>query len=244
MKRAIILQHLDGETAGRLAVLAKEAGFTLDVRNLHLGAPVPERLNQDEVLIVMGGPMGVADVGDTRYPYLGAELALLRRVLADRGGVLGVCLGSQLLAAAAGARVYVNRDPKTQQRVREVGFAPIRYLGLEREPVLAGLGEEELVFQWHGDTFDLPAGAVHLASSEKCAHQAFRIGQRAFGLQFHVEVDGEMARQWAVDDPAYVMSALGADGPAQLIAAAEENAARMREPADRLMRNLLGCLLG
>jgi GMP synthase (glutamine-hydrolysing) len=244
MKRAIILQHLDGETAGRIAVLAQAAGLSLDVHNLHLGAPVPDRVGSDEILVVMGGSMGVADVGDTRYPYLGAELALLRRALADGSAVLGVCLGSQLLAAAAGARVYVNRDPKTQQPVREVGFAPVRYLGVGREPVLAGLHEEELVFQWHGDTFDLPVGAVHLAASDQCAHQAFRIGSRAFGLQFHVEVDGATARQWAADDPAYVISALGSDGPAQLIATAEENAARMREPADRLMRNLLGCMLG
>jgi GMP synthase-like glutamine amidotransferase len=244
MKRAIILQHLDGETAGRIAILAQATGLSLDVRNLHLGAPVPDRVGPDEILVVMGGPMGVADVGDARYPYLAAELALLRRALADGSAVLGVCLGSQLLAAAAGARVYINRDPQTQQPLREVGFAPIGYLGVGREPVLAGLREEELVFQWHGDTFDLPPGAVHLASSDKCRHQAFRIGSRAFGLQFHVEVDAEMARRWAADDPAYVISALGPDGPAQIIASAEEDAARMREPADRLMRNLLCCMLG
>ena len=106
--------------------------MTLDIRHVYRGDAVPADLGAGEILIVMGGPMGVSDAGDARFPYLAPELALLEKLVARDRPVLGICLGSQLLARAAGARVY----PAAR---REVGWAPVRFIGVEREPVLRGL---------------------------------------------------------------------------------------------------------
>jgi GMP synthase (glutamine-hydrolysing) len=159
--------------------------------------------------------------------------------------VLGVCLGAQLLAHAAGARVFpcVRRDDNGREVPdREVGWGPVSFLG-EHEPALAGLGTEATVLHWHGDTFDLPRGAVHLAATARCRHQAFRLGARAFGVQFHVEVDAATACRWAVEDADFVRAARGPNGPALVIAETEQHAAAAQPAGDRLIRNILGCMV-
>jgi GMP synthase-like glutamine amidotransferase len=241
---ATVLTHLDREGPGRLTALAARRGLAVDVRRVAQGDPVPTNLASDELLVVMGGPMGVADVGDPRYPYLEPEIALLKRALAARQPVLGICLGAQLLAHAAGSRVYpITRPGPAGARALEVGFAPVRYLGVDREPALLGLRHEELVLHWHGDTFDLPAEAVRLAETDACLNQAFRIGEHAFGLQFHAETNAAMARCWAEEDADFIIAALGPSGPTRIIAEAEEATSRMRTPGDRLLDNILDRLM-
>ena len=134
--------------------------------------------------------MGVADAERPEFRYLADELALLRGLVARDAPVLGICLGAQMLAAAAGARVYPNTRPGPDGApvaAREVGWGQVDFIARD-EPALAGLAARELVLHWHGDTFDLPRGAVHLASTPVCRHQAFRLGRRQFGLQFHCEL--------------------------------------------------------
>jgi GMP synthase-like glutamine amidotransferase len=208
---------------------------------------VPTTLAPDELLVIMGGSMGVADRADPRFPFLPREIALVERALRQGNPILGVCLGAQLLAHAAGARVFPNIGLRLDAEglplpVREVGWAPIALHGLGREPALAGLPEQMTVLHWHGDTFDLPPGAVHLASSARCRNQAFRLGQRVFGLQFHVEVDGATAARWALEDADFVRSARGPDGPAEVVAESARLAAGALPAADRMIRNIVGCM--
>jgi GMP synthase-like glutamine amidotransferase len=246
MRRAIVLQHLDREGPGFIADLCQQRGLEIRIVRLDLGAPVPASLEDGDILVVMGGSMGVGDVADPRYPFLAREVALLRTVLAKAQPVLGVCLGAQLLAHAAGSRVYPNQQPDALGVLRprrEVGFGNVRILGTGHEPALAGLPETIPVLHWHGDTFDLPAGAVRLAENDVCANQAFRIGQRAYGLQFHVETDAPLVRHWAEEDAEFARSALGADGPAIIIATCEEAARTMRVTSERLVGNILGEML-
>lgn len=246
MKRAIVLQHLDREGPGYIAELCTRRGLAIEALCLDRGAQVPRRLEAGDILIVMGGSMGVADVENPQFPFLSQELTLLRTVLAAEQPVLGICLGSQLLAAAAGSRVYPNRRADANgnmQAAREVGFGEVRLLGREREPALAGLPERLPVLHWHGDTFDLPAAAVHLAESDLCANQAFRIGGRAYGLQFHIETDPNLVRRWADEDAEFARSALGPDGPAVIAAAAELKAPAMRETGEVLIDNILSQML-
>lgn len=246
MKRAIVLQHMDREGPGFIADLCRSRGLRVNVVRLDEGATVPDRLGPGDLLVVMGGSMGVGDIGDPRYPFLAAEVGLLRSALANEQRVLGICLGAQLLAHAAGARVYPNQRvlDGVPQPVREVGFGEVTLLGANREPSLAGLPPRIPVLHWHGDTFDLPTGAVHLAKSELCENQAFRLGQRAFGLQFHVETDAELIRRWATEDAEFASSALGPDGPARIVERAEEGAGQVCEAGHRLVSNILDQLLG
>lgn len=152
------------------------------------------------------------------------------------------------MAHAAGARVYPNvrrGEDGREVPVREVGWGRVDFAATgQAEPALEGLGPEVMVLHWHGDTFELPAGAVHLASTPDCHNQAFRLGDRAFGLQFHVEVDAETARRWAVEDAEFVRSARGPDGPRFIDAETEDHAASARTAGDRLIRNILGCMGG
>ena len=187
MKRIPIFRHVPHETAGTLADVLNEAG--LEFQYVDLFRDTPAKVDFDGVpgLIVLGGPMNVDETD--RYPHLAAEVEWIRAALARRLPVLGVCLGSQLLAKALGARVYANG-------VKEIGWYELDLLSAAADdPLFAGLGKRLPVFQWHGDTFDLPAGAVNLASSPLCRHQAFRC-DNAWGLQFHIEVTAEMIDDW------------------------------------------------
>jgi len=244
--RAVVIQHVAMEGPERIADLLRDAGVELDVREVFAGAPVPDAIGPRELLVVMGGGMGVGDRDDPRYPFLNQEAALLKRALDAGRGILGVCLGSQLLAHAAGARVYPNvrHDGEGREvRVREVGWGPVDLLA-PAEPALAGLGASQIVLHWHGDTFDLPSGAVRLAATPACPNQAFRIGPRAFGLQFHVEANGDIARRWAVEDADFVRAARGPDGPAAVIAESDRLADAARAAGDRMIRNIVGCMTG
>ena len=125
-----------------------------------------------------------------RYPFLADEVNWIRQAIAAELPVLGVCLGSQLLAKALGSRVYANR-------IKEIGWYEIELTAAARgDALFGGCRPQETVFQWHGDTFDLPPRAVQLARGAECENQAFRFGSTAYGLQFHVEVTPEIVANW------------------------------------------------
>ncbi len=154
-----------------------------------LGHPIPKRALDYAAIIALGGPMGVYEAD--QYPWLGELFALLRQAVEEQVPTLGICLGSQALAAALGAEVR----PTGKQ---EIGWYPIT-LGPagEVDPLLSMLPSPLDVFHWHGDRWELPEGAVLLASSERCDHQAFRVGDKAWGLQFHMEVTAAAPPIWA-----------------------------------------------
>jgi GMP synthase-like glutamine amidotransferase len=196
----VVVQHTATEGPGLLAGVLDRAGVDVTVVRLDLGHRLPEPTAAAGV-VVMGGPMGVHDTAD--FPWLDPEQRWLAQAVDAGLPVLGVCLGSQLLAAALGAEVTTGDAP-------EIG---IGHVALDPEgrldPVLGPEGDSLPVVHWHGDTFALPAGAVRLASSDRYENQAFRYGDRVYGLQFHLEVDDEVAAAWAPDLPAGVTL----DGP-------------------------------
>jgi len=176
------LQHVPFEGLGQIEPLLLELGHTLAGSHLYRGEALPA-LDDFDGLVVMGGPMGVAD-GD-RYPWLQPELTLIGQAVRAGKRVLGVCLGAQLIAAALGAEV-------TKNRWREIGWFPISRDPQASGSALGALFPEQLeVFHWHGDTFALPEGALRLASSTACVEQGYMLGERVIGLQFHIEMTSE-----------------------------------------------------
>jgi GMP synthase (glutamine-hydrolysing) len=187
-ERICVFQHIACEDLGTFAPVLTRRGVGAEYVRLFAGDSIPRDVENARALIFLGGPMSVND--EARLGYLADEKTVIRAALAKQMPVLGVCLGAQLLAAAAGARVYPGTRP-------EIGWEAVSLTeDGRRDPVLSGLEALSAVFHWHGETFDLPAGAVQLASSAITKHQAFRLGRRAYGLQFHLEVDAAMIASW------------------------------------------------
>ena len=236
MPRALIIQHLACEGPARLLPLLERRGFACDTCHAFDGQVVPRTLDHD-LLVVMGGSMGVSDIGDAKYPFLAAEVALLRSALARNQPVLGICLGAQLLAHAAGASVQPNR--RDGAIVREVGWAPVDFFGSDHRPEFDGIRARETMLHWHGDTFAIPHGALHLASTPDCANQLFRL-PRQVGIQFHPEIDAQSIAEWVRLDGDYVTLANGPEGKARVLSDTERHLERHHQIGDRLLDNILG----
>jgi len=184
--RILAFRHVPFEDIGLIRPALE--GFQIDCADLYRESLAADPAAYD-ALIFMGGPMSVND----DLPFVHQELAIIRDAAARRQPILGICLGAQLIAKAMGARVY--RNP-----VKEIGWFPVHCTPeAAQDPLFSTLESPLEVLQWHGETFDLPEGAVHLAWSEDCRNQAFRLGE-SYGLQFHLEVTPEMIADWCTQD--------------------------------------------
>ena len=179
------LQHVPFEPPGSIVDWARRAGHALAVTHLSRGDPLP-MVEDTDLLVVLGGPMSVHD--EARYPWLIDEKRLIERTIAAGARVLGICLGAQLIAQVLGARVRANGE-------KEIGWFAVEATAAARTAaVFEDFPQRLLVFHWHGETFEIPAGAVHVACSAACANQAFAFGERVVGLQFHLETTPAGAR--------------------------------------------------
>jgi GMP synthase-like glutamine amidotransferase len=213
--RCLVVQHVEPEGPYAIGDALRAAGTTVDLRRVFAGDPVPDDAAGIDGLVVMGGPMSATS--DEGFASRGAEISLLADAVAREVPSLGVCLGAQLLAHAAGGSVFAGTAGA------EIGWGDVELRdGAGDDPLLGGLPPRLTVLHWHGDTFALPAGAVHLASNDRYPNQAFRVGPAAWGLQFHVEVDGQAVAAFLAafgDEAAAAGSdpeAIGAATPAAL----------------------------
>jgi GMP synthase-like glutamine amidotransferase len=223
--RALILQHIACEPPGVYAEVMAERGWKTTTCEIDEAGTVPA-LRTFDAIVAMGGPMSVND--EVELPWLVTEKRLIAAAVADGVPYFGACLGVQLLAASLGAKVFAGPEP-------EVGILPVELTDEGRvDPVIGGLEGQILTLQWHGDTFDLPVGAVRLASSPEYPNQAFRYGSSAYGIQFHIEVSAAMAEEWA-RVPAYANAleqTVGLGALDDMIEALrDERGARMQEHA-------------
>ncbi len=188
MPRLLVCQHVAHEILGTLDPLLRDAGFRIKYVNFERHPDAEPNLEGYDGLIVLGGPMNVDEV--EAYPNLRTEVHLIKQAIDNEMPVLGVCLGSQLLAKALGAKVKKNPE-------KEIGWYDVSPTSEgNQDPLISNFMQTEKIFQWHGDTFDLPEGAELLASSPLCKHQAFKYGGRVYGFQFHLEVDRPMIERW------------------------------------------------
>jgi GMP synthase-like glutamine amidotransferase len=218
----LVLQHIACEPPGVYEDVMREREVAIERFELDEGDPLPD-WREFDAIVAMGGPMSVTD--DAEHPWLAEEKRLIAEAVRAGTPYWGACLGVQLLAASLGARVYSGPRP-------EVGLLPVTLTDEAlADPIFDGLPRELVTLQWHGDTFDLPEGAVPLASSPAYPNQAFRWGEAAYGVQFHLEVSPAMAREWATV-PAYGESldrVLGPGALPGLVAELDAHAPRMLE---------------
>ncbi|HUF74084.1 MAG TPA: type 1 glutamine amidotransferase [Gammaproteobacteria bacterium] len=188
MRKLLVFQHVRLEPLGTLNGQFKDAGFR--IRYVNFDRMPDARIDPARYhgLVVLGGPMA-ADQTD-RHPYLAYEQDVIRRAVDLGLPVLGICLGAQLIAAAFGGKTLRRAAP-------EFGWVEVRPTREGRDDRLIGhFGDAEPVYQWHSDTFTLPRAAVHLAESDGCELQAFRLNDHVYGFQFHLEADRDLIRRW------------------------------------------------
>jgi GMP synthase-like glutamine amidotransferase len=216
--RVLVFRHSPSDGLGLIADALDAYTIPYEYADLY-AAPASASLNEADVFIVMGGSMSAND----ELPFIGREIEHIRNAIECGKAVLGVCLGAQLIAKALGARVYANH-------VKEVGWAPVTFTDAAlRDPLFAGVVGNPIVFHWHAETFDLPSAAELLASSSACRNQAFRVGDRIYGLQFHLEVTPDMIVDWCQGNEA---SACARDARQPIDPHA--HAARAREMAETI----------
>jgi len=188
MPRLLVLQHIGCEPLGLIEPALKERGMEYRYVRPFAGEPIPKDLSGWDGLIALGGPMSAND--GERLGFIADELRLLTKMLEAGMPALGICLGAQLIAKAAGAEVTAGEE-------KEIGWYPLTLTEEgEKDRLLAGLPDTFPVFQWHGETFAIPRGAVRLAGSERYSNQAFRLGEQVYGLQFHLETTAPMIIEW------------------------------------------------
>lgn len=192
MKPVLVFRHVAREPLGTIDGVFRRAGVAFQYVDLYQNPPREFHPELLAGLVVLGGPMNVDE--QDRFPFLATEIDWIRQAIAAQIPVLGICLGSQLIAAALGAPVRHNPT-------KEIGWYEVETTpAAASDPLLRHFAARETIFQWHGDTFDLPAGAEQLARSAICEQQAFRYGRQTWALQFHLEVTPEIIDCW-IDDP-------------------------------------------
>jgi len=179
------LQHVPFEGLGAIAKWIETKNHSLSFTRFHRQDPLPGTSDYD-LVIVLGGPMSVHD--EARYAWLTDEKQFIEDAIKNGKTVLGICLGAQLISDVLGGRVYKNAH-------KEIGWFPITLtIETEEAPIFSSLPKRFQAFHWHGETFDLPPGAVRMAETEACLNQAFLYGPRVIGLQFHLEATRESVK--------------------------------------------------
>lgn len=228
----LVLQHVAVEGPGRVAQALDDAGLPWTVSRMDLDDPVPTSAKDLDGVVALGGPMGASDLAE--YPRLADERLLLQSAIRHDVPVLGICLGAQLLAAAAGARV-------SRGNAFEIGWLPVeRTTESDDDAVFGGLPRKFDALHWHGDVFDLPEDATRLASSELTETQAFRVGAGGYGALFHVEAHADQVSRMASAFPDDL--ALGGLAADQLRAETARHESSVSAVADQLLSSWVAVL--
>ncbi len=227
--KLLVLQHEPCEPLGFFEGLFSKKGVECVYCRLY-DEEAPVDLDGYHGLVAMGGPMNVYQ--EKEYPFLSGDDRLIKEALKRKKPVLGICLGAQLMAKALGAKVYKGRE-------KEIGWYTVKLTEEGRkDPIFGGFEQEFTVFQWHGDTFDIPNGAIHLAGSSLFSNQAFRIGN-SYALQFHLEVTADMIRDWLDEYREEVKSLKGKVDPKKILSDTDKYIGGLNALAEKFVNGFL-----
>lgn len=187
-----IIKHVKEEGPGIIAKLLKEKKINFEIIEFENEEKFPSLNKKVDVVIIMGGPMSVYET--EKYKFLKEEIKFIKNIISRQIPFLGICLGSQLLSVAAGGKVITDM-------CEEIGFYKIKLTEEgQKDPIFKGCEENFYVFQWHNDIFQVPNGGILLAEGEKCKNQAIRVGKKAYGFQFHIELTENMINLWVKEE--------------------------------------------
>ncbi len=245
MSRLLILQHIEREGPGLFLDVASKLGMEIIIIKLFLGESIPIATSKDLILI-MGGPMGVSDISKPQYPWIKKEISLIKDCLSEGIGVLGICLGAQLLAKAAGGTIEPLQNENQTKEIIEIGWGPVfAKRGVKKKNnnnIMRYFDSQLDVLHWHGDRIILPRGSELLAFTEKCKEQFFSIGSFAYGMQFHIEIDDYLFKKWLDEDKDFIANGLGENGEFILKEQHKEFCKRSKANRVKLIKGLLNLL--
>ena len=235
MKKVLVFQHVPYEILGTLDPLLRRGGYRVRYVNFGREPDAEPEVDTEKYdgLIILGGPMNV-DMTE-EYPHLETEVRLIRKMMAQDAFILGICLGAQLIAKSLGATVRKNPE-------KEIGWYDVTLTEEGKaDPVMGHLVDTRSIFEWHGDAYDIPEGAVHLATSPTCADQAFRYGTNVYGFQFHMEVDAALIERW-LNTPVYQAEIAATGGridPDVIRAQTRENIEQLKALSEQVFDSFL-----
>jgi len=228
VKKVLVFQHVPFEILGTLDPLLRSGGYRARYINFGREPYAEPEIDKYHGLIILGGPMNVGMADE--YPHLNTEVRLIKRAIELGTPILGICLGAQLIAKSLGAEVRRNGQ-------KEIGWYEISLTEEgKKDPVLKYIKDARPIFEWHGDTFEIPEGAVHLAQSKTCTNQAFKYGDKIYAFQFHMEVDAALIERW-LTTPIYqaeIAETQGAIDPEVIRAETRQNIEQLGELSEQV----------
>ena len=212
MNKLVVFQHLEIEGPGIFSEIARERGFEVEIFRVDLEENLPVIENGD-IILILGGPMGIRDISNNKFPWLEKEVEFIKSILIKDIGIIGICLGAQLLAFASGGDVEILKSGIPLKPRAEIGWAEISSKNIFSEDQISIMLEKPMqVLHWHADRILLPKNAELIASSKLCREQLFKIRDKAYGLQFHIESDEKMINKWIDYYKDFIYAALGDEG--------------------------------
>ena len=242
-KRLVVVKHIDREGPGLFLKLANEYKLKVIEVKVYLDQKLPKPLKTD-IFLFLGGPMGISDINNQHFGWLNDEIKTIKELIALDIPCIGICLGAQLLAFASGGNVTPLLDTKKQTPVAEIGWYPITNFDRELAMLMPNESIESIYcLHWHSDRILLPSNAKLLASSSRCREQMFKIGKKAYGMQFHLEIELQDVKRWINEDGQYIIKHLGVDGKDFLYKQNELFCLKTKFRRLEFLRNLIALLI-
>ena len=212
MKKLLVIQNIETEGPGLFSKIAAQKGFRCEIYKLSKGdhLPIPRK---EDLILIMGGPMGVRDINNKTYYWLKKEVQFITEAIENKFPIIGVCLGAQLLAHIMGGKIVKLKNKTNNKYKPEIGWSEISSIKCSYNNNLSLFLKRPLnVLHWHSDRIILPKKSHLIASSDYCREQLFILGKKLYGLQFHAETEGLMTNNWINKDKNFIIDALGEKG--------------------------------